>query len=108
MLFVEETANPTIVRAGQTITVNPRRSSQDNEPWRSLDLATITGQTVEAQHVFDVNLGENLVPYATLSPLRAVMPFKQSDTGLPADTEGVGGINLGALGQRMRERWRTL
>ena len=34
--------------------------------------------------------------------------FRQSETGLPADTEGVGGINLGALGQRMRDRWRTV
>ena len=105
---MEETINPTVVRAGQTITVNPRRGSQDKKPWRSLNLAAITGQTIETQHVLDVHLGETLVPYATLAPLKAVLPFKQSDAGLPADTEGVGGINLGALGQRMRDRWQTI
>ena len=56
LFFVEETENPTIVQAGQTITVNPRRGSQDNEPWRSLDLTEITSQTVESQHVHDVHL----------------------------------------------------
>ena len=106
--FVEETINPTVVRAGQTITVVPRRGAQDKKPWRSLNLATITGQTIETQHVFDVHLGETLVPYATLAPLKAVLPFKQSDAGLPADSEGVGGINLGALSQRMRDRWQTI
>ena len=108
LFFVEETENPTSIPAGQTITVNPRRGSQDKEPWRSLDLTAITSKTIETQHVYDVHLGETLVPYATLDPLKAVLPFKQSDTGLLADTEGVGGINLGALGQRMRERWRTI
>ena len=106
--FVQETINPSVVRAGQTITVNPRRGSQDKKPWRNLDLAAITEQTIEAQHVFDVHLGETLVPYATLAPLQAVLPFKQSDAGVPADTEGVGGVNLGALGQRMRDRWQTV
>ena len=108
LFFVEETENPAAIQAGQTVTVNPRRGSQDKEPWRSLGLAAISEQTIEAAHVFDVHLGESLVPYATLDPLKAVLPFKQGDHSLPADTSGVGGINLGALGQRMRDRWRTV
>ena len=108
LFFVEETENPAAIQAGQTVTVNPRRGSQDKEPWRSLELAAISEQTIEAAHVFDVHLGESLVPYATLDPLKAVLPFKQGDHSLPADTSGVGGINLGALGQRMRDRWRTV
>ena len=32
LFFVEETANPTIVQAGQTVTVNPRRGSRDKDP----------------------------------------------------------------------------
>ena len=108
LLFVEETDNPTIIQAGQTMTVNPRRGSQDKEPWRRLNLAAITGQTIEKTHLFNVHLGETLVPYATLDPLKAVLPVKSSDPRLPADSNGVGGINLGALGQRMRDRWRTI
>ena len=108
LFFVEETESPTVIQAGQTVTVKPRRGSQDKEPWRSLDLAAITDQTVEAQHLYDIHLGETLLPYATLAPLKAILPFNQGDTGLPADTSGVGGISLGALAQRMRDRWRTV
>ena len=108
LFFVEETENPTIVQAGQTITVNPRRGSQDKEPWRSLDLTEITLQTVEFQHVYDVHLGETLVPYATLNPLKAVLPLRVRDGQIPADESGVGGIRIGGLERRMRNRWRTV
>ena len=70
LFFVEETENPAIIRAGQTVTVNPRLGSQDKKPWNSLDLTAITGQTIEARHVFDVHLGETVVPYTTLDPLK--------------------------------------
>ena len=108
LFFVEETDNPAIVQAGQTVTVNPRRGSQDKQPWRSLDLADITGQTIETQHVYDVHLGETLVPYATLSPLTAALPLVSGDNEIPTAPEGIGGISLGSLERRMRERWRTV
>ena len=108
LFFVEETENPTIVQAGQTLTVNPRRGSQDKEPWRSLDLTPITTQTVESQHVHDVYLGETLVPYANLDPLNAVLPLKLSETQIPSEPDGVGGIRLGGLERRMRDRWQTV
>ena len=106
--FVEETLNTAMVPAGQTVTVNPRRGAQDKKPWRSLHLAAITDQTVGIQHLYNVHLGETLAPYATLAPLKAILPFKRSAAGLPADPGGVGGVNLGALGQRMRDRWQTV
>ena len=108
LFFVKEAANPALIQAGQTVTVDPRRGPQDKEPWKSLDLSAITGQTIENQHVYDVHLGETVVPYATLDPIKAILPFEQSDLRLPSDSEGVGGINLGALGQRMRARWQTI
>ena len=108
LFFVDETENPAVIQAGQTVTVKPRRGSHDKDPWRSLNLAAITDQTVEAQHLYDVHLGETLVPYATLEPLRALLPTKEGDSALPADTDGVGGVNLGALGQRMRDRWQAV
>ena len=108
LIFVEEIKNPAIVQAGQTITVNPRRGGQDKRPWRDLDLTAIEGQTIEAQHVYDVHLGETVVPYATLDPLRAVLPVRRKDTDLPTDDGGVGGIGLGGLERRMRERWQTI
>ena len=108
LLFVIESENPAIIQVGQTVTANPRRGSQDKEPWRSLDLTNITDQTIETQHLFDVYLGETLVPYATLDPLKAILPLKHGDDGIPRDPEGVGGVNLGALRPLMRERWQTI
>ncbi len=108
LFFINETENTALIQAGQTITVNPRRGGQDKEPWRNLDLTALTGQTIEAQHVFDVYLGETLAPYATLDPLKAVLPLKPRNRELPADSKGVGGIRLGGLSQRMRDRWRVV
>ena len=108
LFFVEETENPAIVQAGQTVTVNPRRGSQNKVPWKSLDLTDISEQTVEASHVFDVYLGETVVPYATLAPLQAVLPLRRSQYEMPTSDNGVGGIRLGGLGQRMRDLWRAV
>ena len=108
LFFVLETENPAIVQAGQTVTVNPRRGSQDKRPWRDLDLTTISGQTIETQHVYKVHLGETLAPYACLDPLKALLPLRNSDREIPLDPNGVGGIRRGGLERRMRDRWRTV
>ena len=108
LVFVEETENAAIIQAGQTVTVNPRRGSQDKKPWRDLDLTAITGQTIESQHLFKVFLGETVASYVTLDPLKAVLPLTPEDDQLPADANGVGGIALARLERRMRERWQTI
>ena len=108
LFFVEETENPAVIQVGQTVTVNPRRGAQDKEPWRSLDLTAITGQTIETQHVYAIHLGETLVPYATLDPLKAVLPLKQGEFQVRADPNGAGGVYLGSLARRMRGRWQAI
>lgn len=107
LFFVHEGVNPAIIQAGQTVTVNPRRGTYDKDPWRSLDLSSITGQAIERHYVFEVHLGETVVPYATLDPLKAALPLKRDDASLPAHSDGVGGIRLGGLARNMRERWQT-
>ena len=108
LFFVEETQNRAIIQAGQTITVKPRLGSQDKAPWKNLDLSTISEQTIESSHVYDIHLGETVVPYATLPPLKAVLPVRRGEDTIPADTDGVGGIRLGGLDRRMRQRWQTV
>ena len=108
LFFVNETANTAIVQAGQTVTVNPRRGSQDKAPWRDLDLAAITEQTIERSHLYDVHLGETIVPYATLQPLKAILPVQRGEYQIPSDADGPGGIRLGGLERRMRARWQTV
>ncbi len=108
LFFVNEVENSATVQAGQTVTVNPRRGSQDKAPWKNLDLTAITSQTIESSHLFDVHLGETLVPYATLEPLTALLPLKRGDAAIPADSGGVGGIRLGDIDRRMRGRWQAI
>ena len=108
LFFVNETANTAIVQAGQTVTVNPRRGGQDKTPWKDLELTAISNQTIEKIHLFDVHLGETTAPYVALEPLMALLPLKQGDAAIPTDDKGPGGIQLGGLERRMRERWQTI
>ena len=108
LIFIEETENPAVIQAGQTVTVNPRRGSQDKPPWKSLDLTAITGQTVEKAHLFDVHLGETIAPFVTLNPRKAVLPLNRATWEIPMGESGVSRVRLGGLERRMRERWRTI
>ena len=85
LFFIEETESAAIIKAWETVTVNPRLGSQDKAPWKDLDLTAITGQTIESRHVFDTHLGETVVPYATLNPLKAVLPLKRGAAELPVE-----------------------
>ena len=73
-----------------------------------MDLTTITVQTVEDRHLFDVHLRETVAPYVTLEPLKALLPLKRGDFAIPTDDDGPGGVRLGGLERRMRERWQTV
>ena len=108
LFFINETENTAIVQAAPTVTVNPRRGSQDKTPWKDLDLTAITEQTIEKRHLFDMHLGETVAPYVTLEPLKALLPVKRGDTAIPTDDDGPGGIRLGGLDRRMRERWQIV
>ena len=108
LFFVTETENTAIVQSGQTITVNPRRGSQDKAPWRNLDLTAITEQTIESRHFYSVHTGETVAPYSTLEPIKAILPVKYEEYEIPADFDGPGGVRLGGLERRMRGRWQAI
>ena len=108
LFFINETESAAIVQPSHTITVDPRRGSQDKAPWKTLNLTDIRSQAIETTHVYDVHLGETLVPYATLEPLQAILPLKRTDTEIPAAPDGIGGIRIAGLARRMRGRWQTV
>lgn len=108
LFFVNEVSNPAIVRVGNTITTNPRRGVYDKEPWKSLDLLGIQGNTVEKEHAFEAHLGETLVPYATLDPLKVILPCKRGSTALGSDPGALDGVSTDAIERRMRNRWREV
>lgn len=105
LILVNETANPATVSLGGTTTTNPRRGVYDKEPWKSLDLPALTGNTIEDEHVFDAYLGETLVPYATLEPLRAILPVKRGDTSIKGAQGSSHRVANSAMMRRMRNRW---
>ncbi len=108
LVFVDEVPNPATVRVRNTITTNPRRGVYDKEPWKSLDSSALSGNTIEKEHLFDAHLGETLVPYATLDPLRVILPMKHGSAMIEYDADSPNGIAPEAMERRMRNRWREI
>ncbi len=108
LFFINETENTAIIQVGQTVTVNPRRGRQDKPPWRDLDLTAISNQSIERSHLFEVHMGETIAPYVALEPLKVLLPLQQGEAVFPTDEDGPGGIRLGGLQQRMRQRWQSV
>ena len=108
LFFVNETPNPARVTVPNTTTTNPRRGVYDKEPWKSLNLQALRGDTIENDHIFDAHLGETLVPYATLSPLKTILPVKHGMTKIRYDQDAPYGVANNAIDRRMRNRWRAI
>ena len=72
--------NAAIIRAGSTVTVNPRHGAyRIRSRGVASNLRHSPSQTIENAHLFDVHLGETVVPYAMLQPLKALLPIKRGD-----------------------------
>ena len=108
LFFVNETPNPATVRVSNTITTNPRRGVYDKEPWKSMDSSALSGNTVEKEHLFDAHLVETLVPYATLDPLKVILPVKRGSAVIEYDPNALGGVANNAMERRMRNRWSQI
>ena len=96
------------VRAANTVTVSPRRTANDKEPWATIDLSDLESKPVEADHVWDVHLGETVVPYVAMEPLKAVLPLSRRTGELVEKPSGIEGLDSAHLGDRMRRRWRRI
>ena len=107
LFLVEERPNPALIKARRTITVSPRRSSHDKAPWSDLDLGYPTN-TVEDKHVFDIALGETIVPYVCLPPLKGVLPV--SDWRIDSDESEAStrDVRSESLAPRVRNRWAKM
>lgn len=71
LFVVPEAVGPLGAGAGR-LSVASRRSTLEKQPW--ITLPSRRG-TVERQFVQDVHLGETVLPYRFLPPLRAVLPL---------------------------------
>ena len=55
-----------------------------------------------------MHLGETVVPYTPRSIHSRRPAAEERDGEIPADENGVGGIRIGGLERRMRDRWQTV
>ena len=108
LFFVNIEESAALVQATNVHTVSPRRTKQEKSPWKELELPELAGQVIEAEHVFDVHLGETVAPYVMLEPLKAVLPLSKSTGDLVKKQDGWHGIDPLSLGHRMRRRWRAI
>ena len=97
--------------------VSPQRSSQEKEPWKSLHNAELVGAPIEAEHIWDIHLGETVVPYVLLEPRKAVLPVRHGDKlATPKErkklaennVETICGLEPSSMEPRMRDRWQVI
>ena len=93
---------------GGTVTTQPRRGVYDKQPWKSLSLTNLYRNTVEEEHLFDVHLGETVLPYGTLNPLKALLPMKRNAVSFASDAASNLGVPIGSLDRRMQQRWSQI
>jgi SAM-dependent methyltransferase len=72
LLVVNELPVPAMGLPAGQVGIESRRTNDERLPWR--DLASLSG-VVERQFVRRIHLGETLMPFRLLDPLRAVIPM---------------------------------
>lgn len=94
--------------------VSPQRSSQEKEPWKSLHDAELIDAPIEAEHIWDIHLGETVAPYVLLEPRKAVLPVRHGEKlATPkerkklaeSNVETMCGLEPSSMEPRMRARW---
>lgn len=108
LMFVELGQSHSKIRPAGTQVTIPRRGRYDKKPWKDLPLSKFHNMTVETEHVFDIYLGETLVPYATLEPLEAILPVSKNSLRISARDDSPGGVDPFSMGVRVRNRWRSM
>ncbi len=108
LLFVEPGQRSSRIRPADTEITTPRRGRFDKPPWKYLPLANFHDMTVESDHVFEVHLGETLVPYATLDPLKSILPARAKSLHIAVQADSPGGVEPYSMGVRVRNRWRAM
>ena len=108
LVLVDEIPQSGPLAAAGTMTVSPRVSGRDKNPWKTLDLADMEERPVERGHLFKVHAGTTVVPYGLLEPETAFVPIsEESGTIHRAEDGDLFGIDPQSVGPLARERWRA-
>jgi hypothetical protein len=73
LMFVEVKSSGPLGAGAGRVSVQNKRSPNEKEPWKS-EIPSLEGK-VERQFVKSVHLGKTVLPYRTLSPEMAVIPW---------------------------------
>ncbi|MCY3690757.1 MAG: N-6 DNA methylase [Chloroflexi bacterium] len=104
LFFVDTIPHTAMLPAANTANVRVRQGSQDRIKYDS-QLHLLDG-VIHNDHLFDVYLGECVVPYVALTPLQAVLPVHRPTMTLPLLPDD-GGLDVARLHPTMQRRWNN-
>ncbi len=117
LFFVTAHPNENRFAPPNTFVTYPREGSQDK---KNYSVASLGGQIVNGDNLFDVYLGESLAPYVALPPLTAALPVSKATMTMPLDHSGCPELDNGfirhtacevdkpELDPNMRARWEKM
>ena len=112
LLFVETVPHTAMLPAANTTNVRPRLTKQDKIKYEG-QLNQLEG-VVNNDHIFDVYLGECIVPYVALDTLKAALPAHRSTMTMPLNHNDCEGdkhdacqMEVAALHPTMQKRWNN-
>ncbi len=104
LFFVETLPHTVMLPAANTANVRARQGGQDRIKYDG-QLHRLDG-VVHNDHLFDVYMGECVVPYVALEPLKAVLPVHRPTMTIPLLPDG-GGLDVERLHPTMQRRWNN-
>ena len=118
LFFVSTSPNNVMAAAPGTQQTHPRTTKQDKKHYLVNDLDNMV---LHDDNLFEVYLGESMVPFVALPPLTAGLPASKQNLDMPLDhsdcerDEKTGRckkqrceVDADQLDQRMRERWAVM
>ena len=112
LFFVEAVTHTAMLPAANTTNVRPRVTTQDKIKYEG-QLNRLEG-VVHNDHLFDVYLGECIVPYVALDTLKAALPAHRSTMTMPLGHDDCDGdkhdacqLEVEALHPTMQRRWNN-
>ncbi len=103
LFFVDTLPHTVAIPIANSTNIRARQGSQDKVKYDG-QLQWLDG-VVHNDHLFDVYMGECVVPYVALDPLKAVLPVHRPTMVVPMTSDGE--LDVAGLHPSMQRRWNT-
>jgi hypothetical protein len=104
LFFVETLPHTVAIPIANSTNIRARQGSQDKVKYDG-QLHRLDG-VVHNDYLFDVYLGECVVPYVALDPLKAALPVHRPSMVVPMTSDGE--LDVAGLHHSMQRRWNTV